>query len=282
MTGFGNGAFHVLSKMRNVDLVAVFTPKRPAMSFPYFRCLHLAEVVSRHKGIQLFEGISVREEKTCEIIQKLCPDLMVVSTFNQILSKNILSIPKLGVINIHPSLLPKYRGPTPTVWVLMNGERETGVSAHFIEDERIDSGRIITRSKLKIHASDTDGTLRQRLASLSEKVLVEAIRLVFRKEKESFPKQLESGASYYPKRNSRDAEIDLQQPFGKIINQIKAMTPYPGAFLKYNGLEYFVRKASLVQNDKPPKGFHQSSNSLFFNILNGIVRFDVRKKVQNG
>ena len=81
-------------------------------------------------------------------IKKLSPDIIIVSSFNQIIPKPIISIPKLGVINIHPSLLPKYRGATPTVWALMNGEKETGVTIHFIEDERIDNGNIITQSRL--------------------------------------------------------------------------------------------------------------------------------------
>jgi methionyl-tRNA formyltransferase len=282
MTGFGNNAFSVLLKMRNVELVAVFTPKRETAPFPYYECVPLQDVVLRHKRIQFFEDVSLRTETAYQMIEGLSPDLIVVGTFNQIIPQKILSIPRLGVINLHPSLLPKYRGGTPTVWVLINGEKETGITVHFIEDERIDRGRIIIQSKLKIHSSDSDGTLRHRLAIHSEKVLEGAIRFVFQKRREKFRKQNEFEASYYRKRTIKDAEINLSHPFEKIRNQIRAMTPYPGAYLKHNGLEYLVRGVSRVHKNNTWEHSDESTNKLFLPTANGIVRFDAKKKFEDG
>ena len=282
MTGFGNNAFSVLSRVRSVELAAVFTPKRERVPFPYYECVPLQDVVLRQKEIHLFEDVSLRAETAYQIIEGLSPDLMVVSTFNQIIPQKILSIPRLGVINLHPSLLPKYRGPTPTVWVLINGEKETGITAHFIEDERIDRGRIIIRSKLRIRSSDTDGTLRHRLAIHSEKILEDAIRFVYQERREKFQEQNESEASYYPKRAIRDAEIDLGESFERIRNQIRAMTPYPGAYLKYNGVEYLIRGVSRVHKNAAWEHFDESTNGLFLPTANGIVRFDAKKKFEDG
>ena len=147
MTGFGNNALEVLLKHPSIRIIAVFTPEKEAGPFPYYECEKLQDAVLR-SGIALYEGLHFEGEKTYDIIKKLSPDIIIVSSFNQIIPKPIISIPKLGVINIHPSLLPKYRGATPTVWALMNGEKETGVTIHFIEDERIDNGNIITQSRL--------------------------------------------------------------------------------------------------------------------------------------
>lgn len=286
MTGFGNNAFNVLSRMRSIDLMGVFMPRRNSFPFPYYECVALQDIVSRHKEVQLFEDIPLRAEATYKIIKGLLPDLMVVSTFNQIFPQEVISIPRLGVINLHPSLLPKYRGPTPTAWVLINGEKETGVTAHFIEDERIDSGRIITQGRLKIVPSDTDGTLRCRLAIQSEEVLAEAIQLVMCRDREMFPEQDESKASCYPKRTIKDGEIDLQEPFEKIRNRIKAVTPYPGAYLKHKGFEYLVLEAALLPGNtswgrsvEPTNGM---ANRLHLPTADGIIRLDVRRKMGHG
>jgi methionyl-tRNA formyltransferase len=283
MTGFGNNAFNVLSRMRSIELISVFVPRRHRFPFPYYECVALHDVVSRHKEVQLFEDISLRAEATYRIIKRLSPDLMVVSTFNQILPQEIIPIPRLGVINLHPSLLPKYRGSTPTAWVLMKGEKETGVTVHFIEDERIDSGRIITQRRLKIVPSDTDGTLRCKLAVQSEEVLAEAIQLVMCRDREMFPEQDESEASYYPKRTIADCGINLEEPFGKIQNRIKAATPYPGAYLKHKGFEYLVlgatllpRDASLNRSVEPANGL---ANRLYLPTADGMIQLDVRRKM---
>jgi methionyl-tRNA formyltransferase len=282
MTGFGNNAFDVLLKSETIDLVAVFTPRRFQTPFPYYQCEPLQETVSRYKNIQLFEDVSMRSKDTFHLIQQFGPDLIVVSTFDQIIPQEIISIPRIGVINIHPSLLPKYRGPAPTVWVLMNGEEETGVSSHFIEDERIDSGRIIAQSRLGIDAVDTNGTLRFKLAKLSEEVLFETVTQVLNKGKEKFPKQDESRASYYPKPSPKDAEIDVRKPMREILNKIRAMTPYPGAYLKLKGSLYLVRNASIAQKGNSHISLEETNRRLFIKTSEGNIGFEILKKDNNG
>lgn len=248
MTGFGNSAVEALTENKKIDLVAVLTSKRYDKPFPYYRCDPLYEVVS-NKRIPVYEGLSVKETPTLDFIQSLSPELIVVSTFNQIITNAIIRIPKYGVINIHPSLLPQYRGTTPTAWVLINGEKETGISVHFIEDETIDSGRIILQSRLKIMPEDTDGILRYKLAELSKTTLSRAIDLVLTSDRSSFPYQNESQATYYRKRTIKDAEINKDMPFKNILNLIRAMTPYPSAYLIHNDSKYFVKSAELLSGD---------------------------------
>lgn len=270
MTGFGNNALEVLLKHPSIKTIAVFTPEKEAGPFPYYECEKLQDAVLR-SGIALYEGLHFEGEKTYDIIKKLSPELIVVSSFNQIVPKSIISIPQFGIINIHPSLLPKYRGATPTVWALLNGEEEAGVTAHFIEDEKIDCGRIIKQAKLRIEPSDTDGTLRFKLAKLSEHVLVETLNLFPDIDKKMLPITDES--AYYPKRTLKDAEIDIHKPFKKILYRIKAMTPYPGAFVKYNGKSYTVISAELLKEQKTDEVFKSDNKHLVIKTREGVVKF---------
>ena len=198
MTGFGNNAFKILKRQPFIELIGVVTPKRKETPFPYYKCRQIQDEAI-DSGIALYEGLILKETKACELLRALSPDLIVVSTFRQIIPEDIISIPKLGIINIHPSLLPRYRGPTPTHWVLANREKQTGVTVHFIEDERIDSGRIIAQRRLDILSSDTEDILRKKLAVLSEKALVDALPLVMKEDRKTFVAQDEAEATYFPK-----------------------------------------------------------------------------------
>ena len=241
MTGFGNNAFRVLQQRTDINLKAVFTPGYPENEFPYYESVQLIDEV-KATGTPLFEGLSLKEVTTREIIIEFEPDLIVVSTFNIIIPSSIIAIPKLGIINIHPSLLPVYRGANPTFWVIMNGERYAGVTVHFIENEEIDKGRIISSEKLEIGPQDTDGELRRKLSLLSEIVLNRALTAVQTKIITDFPCQDESVASYYPKRDLAFGVINIDDSFEVIDRKIRAMMPYPGVILTHNGKTYSVNK----------------------------------------
>lgn len=278
MTGFGNAALKVLTRDPSVKLIGVVTPRRQNAYFPYYECEGLQEVALK-SGIALYEDLTLNQNRAYQLIKTLSPILIVASSFNQIIPENVISIPKLGVINIHPSLLPKYRGATPTVWALMNGEKETGITVHFIEDERIDSGRIIIQNRLKIRPSDNDGTLRHRLAELSEKALSDALDLILTKDKNMFPLQNESEVTYYPKRMLKDAVINLNRPFKEIVNKIRAMSPYPGAYLKYNGKKYIVKTASLLLTGKTSEDIREiGKEEIMVETSEGIVKFQINYK----
>ena len=275
MTGFGNSAVEALTEHDKTDLIAIFTSKRQERPFPYYPCDHLYKMV-RDKGIPVYEGLRVKEVPNFELIRSLSPELIIVSTFNQIITKEIIQIPKYGVINIHPSLLPQYRGTTPTVWVLLNGEEETGVSTHFIVDETIDSGRIILQSRLKIMPDDTDGTLRFRLAELSKTTLSGAINLVLTADRTSFSPQDESLATYFRKRTIQDAEINKDSPFEEIINRIRAMTPFPGARIFHQGKWHIIRNASLMAKTAPGRSKESHEKALMIRNKYGRIKFEVQ------
>jgi methionyl-tRNA formyltransferase len=275
MTGFGNSAAEALNQQENVDLIAILTGKRQERPFPYYPCEHLHEMALKN-GIPVHEGLRIKEKPTFDFIHSLSPDLIVVSTFTQVITKAVIQIPKFGVINIHPSLLPRYRGPTPTAWSLLNGEEETGISIHFIEDETIDSGRLIVQSRMKILPEDTDGTLRHKLAELSRAALSRAIDRVLTTDHASFPPQDESLATVFRKRTIQDAEISADRPFKEIINRIRAMTPYPGAYVMHRNLKYPVASAEFI----PSADASRSPGDDYLDLATreGYVRFFLRKE----
>lgn len=271
-TGFGNNAFKVMQMHPLIELIGVFTNRREEKPFPYYECEKLHDAVTK-ANILLYEGLSLKKKETQDAIKRLSPELIMVGSFDQIIPDDIISIPRFGVINMHPSLLPKYRGATPTVWALLNGEEETGVTVHLIEDSKIDSGRIIAQTRLRIHSSDNDGILRHRLAVLSEDVLFDAINMVLTADKRGFAVQDEAGATYYAKRSLNDAEIDLGETFKEIVNRIRAMTPYPCAFIRYNNENYVVRSAELIKNKNLLDIPRDGKGYLILNTLEGPVKF---------
>ncbi len=277
MTGFGNNALKVLSETSFVNLIGVFIPGRLETPFPYYECKKI-EGEAESRGIHLYEDFHLREESAYKTIKNLSPDLIVVGGFNQILPENIISIPKLGAANIHPSLLPKYRGATPTAWALINGEKETGVTVHFIENEKLDQGRIVSQARTKINPSDTDGSLRFRLAMLSEDALREAVDAIISKDKGDFAVQDEAEATYYPKRTLKDAEIILDRPVKEIVGRIRAMTPYPGAYLQYGNKIYMIKDATLVKEKVSGGGGSDGGKKLIVNTLEGMVEFQIAEE----
>lgn len=195
LTGFGNVALDVLLHMEDVEVKAVFTEREG------IKVGETLEALAVRKEIPTFRpGKRVNSNDALGIITLLKPDLIVVSTFDQILKPPVIAIPRKGVINLHPSLLPKYRGPTPVDWALRNGEKKTGLTAHFIEDEKIDSGRMICQVSVNVLPDDDVKSLSQRIASQIYQVLPVSISLVMSNPPPyEFTPQDESRATWYPK-----------------------------------------------------------------------------------
>lgn len=159
------------------------------------------------------------------------PDLIIVAAYGQILPKEILAIPKFGCLNIHPSLLPKYRGPSPIQAAILNGDKETGVSI-FLMDEKIDRGKIISNSRFLI--SDEKIIYPELLKKLAEKgadLLIKTISKWLKNEIKPKP-QNESEATYTKILKKDDGKIDWRKSAEKIERQIRAFNPWPGTFTR--------------------------------------------------
>ncbi|MBN1688176.1 MAG: hypothetical protein JW893_03675 [Candidatus Omnitrophica bacterium] len=171
LTGFGNTVLPALLNIPDVWVTAVFTTIYKN-KFPYYEEEALVDLCKRMK-------ITCSGEKilnSVDLIKTLEPDLIIVATFAQIVPRQIINIPKFGIVNIHPSLLPKYRGPCPFYAVVKNKEKETGVSIHYLTEE-LDAGDILLQRSLPLSESDTENRVIQKTAVLAASMIPDLIDL---------------------------------------------------------------------------------------------------------
>lgn len=198
-------------------------------------------------GYDVIQPSSIKTSESEKQIAEYKPDILVVVACGHILPKNILALPKIGAINIHASLLPKYRGPAPIQWAILNMEKETGVTSMFI-DEGLDTGDILLSSKIQIASDETSATLCTRLADCGADLLIETL------------KQLENGdinpiaqdndrATYAPLLKKSDGHINWDMPSENIEALIRAMTPWPGAFIFCGKKRFKIFKAKSISMD---------------------------------
>jgi methionyl-tRNA formyltransferase len=210
-------------------------------------------------GYPVSQPTSIKTGEFVRKIEDLEPDLMVVIAFGRILPENLLALPRLGTINIHASLLPKYRGAAPIQWAIINGEKETGVCSMQMERE-LDTGNILLCAKETIHPEDTAATLHDRLAVKSAAVLLDTLKAFANNRIQPIP-QDHSLATYAPMLTKDDGLINWNQSAESLINFIRGVTPWPGAytFLGEQRLKIFKSHPHPIEIDESPgtvlKGF---------------------------
>ena len=183
-------------------------------------------------NLPLHQPERVRERVFMEkVLKPLAPDIVVVVAFGQILPKAILDLPPLGCINLHPSLLPKYRGAAPIQRAIMNGEEETGVTVMFMDEEE-DTGDIILQEKAAIDISDSSELLSQKLAELGAQLIKKALNLA---KSGALPRQVQddSKASYAPRLSKEDGLINWRKSSLEIHNLVRGTIPWPGAYTTF-------------------------------------------------
>jgi len=162
-----------------------------------------------------------------QLVKELGPDLLVVIAFGQKISAEIISIPPKGAINVHGSLLPKYRGAAPINWAIINGEKETGISIITLA-QKMDAGGILAQNKMKIGDDDSADIIHDKLAKLAAPLLIETIGKI-QTGKAVYAKQDNSKATSAPKLKKSDGIIDFNQSARTIHNRIRGLWPWPGA-----------------------------------------------------
>ena len=193
-------------------------------------------------NIPIIEVDDVKSDYLVDSLTSLKADLFVVVAF-KFLPDSIISIPKYGSINIHPSLLPRYRGSSPIQYALINGDSETGVSIIHLNN-KIDSGNILGQKKIYIDSNETFGELSQKLSVLGSKLLIEVIDNIGNTEKSLV--QNDSERTLAPKIKKDDLRIDWDCSAVKIHNKIRAFDPYPGAYSFINKKRIKLFGSSLL------------------------------------
>ncbi|MGZ3570046.1 MAG: methionyl-tRNA formyltransferase [Thermodesulfobacteriota bacterium] len=207
------------------------------------------ELALRH-GLVPLQPEKAKQEAFQEILKGLRPDLMVVVAYGQILPRAVLDIPKYGAVNVHASLLPKYRGAAPIAWAILNGEKMTGVTT-MVMDEGMDTGDILLQTETPIGDGETCETLHDRLASLGAQLLSETLEKMKAGTIRPIP-QDHSKATYAPPLNKEDGHLDWKKEAEEIDRQVRAFNPWPGAFTKLDGLLLKVYKGEV--REKAPSG----------------------------
>jgi methionyl-tRNA formyltransferase len=177
---------------------------------------------------KIFQPQDINATSVLEQIKYLKPDIIVVAAYGQILSKNLLKLPQLGCINLHASLLPKYRGAAPIQAAIRNQDSHTGMTIMWM-DEGLDTGDILLQEKIRIRADDTAETLHERLSQLGASTLLEALSLI-KSGKAPHLKQDTTQSSYVKKLKKEDGLIHWSKKQVEIDAHIRAMTPWPGAY----------------------------------------------------
>ena len=208
------------------------------------------KVFAKTKDISVYQPDDASGEDSINYLKKLEADLFVVAAFGQILKKEALEIPKIYAINVHGSLLPKYRGAAPTNWAIINGEDKSGITIIKM-NEKMDEGDIILKRELAIDREDTNITLSEKLSDLGADALTEALELI-EAGKAAPVKQDGSAATYAPKLEKEDGLIDWNEPALNIHNKVRGFLPWPGAYTCFNGRTLKILKTDVIEDVKAP------------------------------
>lgn len=225
-------------------------------------------------GIEVLQPERASDTRFCEVIRSKNPDLLVVVAFGQILKGRLLKIPPLGALNIHASLLPKYRGAAPIHWAILNNEATTGLTAMRM-DEGMDTGPVLLQEEVPILANETAGHLHDRLALLSGVFLIRTIDGLIENRLEERP-QDEIDATYTGKLDRKMSMVRWHQPAGVLSGLIRALDPWPGAFTTYQGKEIKLFSSQVVDGEGPEgvpgRVLGHSEGSLVVETGKGIIK----------
>ena len=239
----GTPTFAVPTLERIVDaghrVSAVFTqPDRPKGRGGLLTASPVKEAALR-LGLPVHQPERIRHPDVVERLKQMNPDAMVVVGYGQIIPQAIIDIPKLGIINVHASLLPKYRGAAPIQWAVANGETRTGVTTMRI-DAGLDTGDMLLKWDTEIGSEETALELGARLADAGAELLVKTLR-----DNPTPVKQNSAEATYAPILKKEDGEIDWSWPASKIFNRSRGFQPWPGAYSYFRGQMFHIWKSRV-------------------------------------
>ncbi len=234
----------------------------PGKDYSFIKSLKLKEIKARSVNSKTFK----------QEVLKLNPDIILVGSWSEKFKKPIIELPKIGTINCHPSLLPKYRGPNPYIRVIMNGETETGITFHLM-DENLDTGPILLQKKVTIlqgFNGDTGESLKNKCCNLAKTGVFELLTSM-NNEVIIPTNQSSKDASYYPQISEKDILINFDKTADEINRLIRALTPWQPAYIAHKNAFLQIGKAKFFENktkyNKPGMILKKNKNTLW--ILTG-------------
>jgi methionyl-tRNA formyltransferase len=275
--GTGEIGMPTLRALLNSDheVVAVVTqPDKPVGREQRIEPPPIKKVLTRNGGFQtpkafgagkpplleVLQPAKIKDPQTVEAIRRLTPDVIVVVAYGQILPRDVLEIPRVACLNLHASLLPRWRGAAPIQAAIAAGDCETGITVMYM-DEGLDTGDILLQRSLEILPNDTGGSLHDRLAQIAPQALLESLRLIAAGKAPRIA-QDNGQATYAPKLKREHGLIDWSESAEAIERKIRAYNPWPGAFMKLDRQNLKIFSASVVDLNGPPGDFLRSDKDL--------------------
>jgi methionyl-tRNA formyltransferase len=265
----GTPAFAVPSLERTIeaghDVAAVFTqPDRPKGRGQKDAVSSVKEAAVR-LGLAVHQPERVRSPEVAEQLRGMAPEAMVVVGYGQIIPQAILNIPPQGIINVHASLLPKYRGAAPIQWAIARGETHTGVTTMRI-NRGLDTGDVLMKCETAIGSEENAVELGQRLAVAGAELLVRTLAELSSIRPEP---QDDSQATYAPILKREDGKIDWQLSAREILNRIRGFEPWPGGYGFLHGMRLQIWSASAGEHKLPPGTLHVENRKLYVGCGSG-------------
>ncbi len=228
------------------------------------------KTVAKELGLAIHQPERIRRAEAAQLLRSLQAQLLVVVGYGQIIPQTIIDLPRYGILNVHASLLPKYRGAAPIQWAIANGETETGVTIMQI-DAGLDTGDILQTASVAIGPEETAPELSARLAVRGAELLLDTIRQI--EQGQATPeKQNDAEATFAPILKKEDGWIDWSRPAQQISNRLRGFTPWPGAYTTFRGQQLSINCAKVAGPAPPaPAALKAETHRLLVGTGNGVA-----------
>lgn len=205
------------------------------------------KLLARELNIPVIQPEKLRQPEAMEQLRTWNPDLIVVAAFGQILKKDVLYLPRFGCINVHASLLPRWRGAAPINAAILHGDEETGVTIMKM-DVGLDTGPILTQRSIRLMQDDTAGSVFEKLSHLGADLLIETLPDYLSGKIEPVP-QPEEGMTYAPMLKKEEGQLDFTRPADELERRVCALNPWPGAFMDFDGTLLKIHRAHVAHGE---------------------------------
>ena len=229
----------------NDEVIGVFTQPDKPKGRGYKLQQPPIKVLALKNKIEVFQPNSLKSSESFNIINELSPDLIIVVAYGKILPKEFLKLPKYGCINVHASLLPKYRGAAPIQWSIINGEKTTGVTTMYMS-EGLDTGDMLKKAEINILQNETAGQLHDKLSKMGADLLLETINDL-KNNKLKPEKQNDNESSYAPMLTQENSIINWEDNAENVHNFIRGLNPWPVAKTTLNGKKIKIYSSSILE-----------------------------------
>jgi len=255
----------------STPILVITQPDRPAGRGKKIKVSEAKELATK-SGIEVFSPENINSDESISFVSKREFDLILVAAYGKILSQRFLDIKPNAIFNIHASLLPKYRGPAPINWAIINGDDKTGITFQRVV-YKLDSGNIVLRREIPILREDNAETLHDKLVDLGSDMLSEFLERFMNNSLDELP-QKEEEASYAPMLKKEDGRLDFNMSAISLFNRIRGLNPWPSTFTFYNGTLIKILSADIYDRHNPSEPgtiIEVSERGIYVSTADGVL-----------